>query len=68
MRPTVFAGYAALAALAWGSYAGIVGYVGGRAFEDSVFLGLALGLVLATGTAAVVALAGRVRRPACDTC
>jgi hypothetical protein len=36
-----------IAALSWGTYSALVGFIGGAAFEDDPFKGLALGLGLA---------------------
>lgn len=44
-----FARLAAFAAVVWGSYAGLLGYLGGRAFEDEPWRGLLLGLAFAAG-------------------
>lgn len=48
-----FAAFGAGAAVAWGGYCALVGYVGGRAFEDNPLKALLLGL----GLVAVVTLA-----------
>ncbi len=50
-RFSVFDG---MAALSWGAYSALVGYIGGAAFEDDPFKGLALGLGLALSVTAVV--------------
>jgi membrane-associated protein len=42
-----FALYDAIAALSWGLYAGLVGYIGGAAFEDDPTKGLLVGFGLA---------------------
>ncbi len=49
-----FLGFAALAGIAWASYAVLLGYLGGRAFEEQplLALGVALGIAFAV-TAAV---------------
>jgi membrane protein DedA with SNARE-associated domain len=53
MRAARFAGFAAAAAIVWASYAALLGYAGGRAFEEQplkallVALGLAGGITLA---------------------
>ena len=44
-----FSFFDGIAALSWGAYSALVGYVGGAAFEDDPFKGLALGLGLALG-------------------
>jgi membrane-associated protein len=56
-----FAGFDALAALAWASYAGLIGYLGGRTFEEKPFLALVLGFGLAFGVIALVEGARRLR-------
>ena len=53
-----FAGFGAAAAIAWGTYCGLVGYIGGHAFEDNPLKGLLLGI----GIAAVVTLAAELVR------
>jgi membrane protein DedA with SNARE-associated domain len=47
MRWRRFARLAGLAAAFWASYAGLLGYLGGRTFEDDPWRGLLLALVLA---------------------
>lgn len=47
MRWARFARLAALAAVFWGSYAGLLGYLGGRTFEDDPWRGLLLAFALA---------------------
>jgi membrane-associated protein len=49
-----FSFFDGLAALSWGAYSALVGYVGGAAFEDDPIKGLVLGLGLALGVTAVV--------------
>ncbi len=56
-----FAGYAAVAAVTWALYGTLLGYVGGRAFEDDPILGVAVGLGLALGVTAVVEAVRYVR-------
>jgi membrane-associated protein len=53
---------AALAAVIWGSYAGLLGYLGGRTFEEHPWQGLLLALGLAGGLALAVELARQVRK------
>ena len=55
---TRFAAFGAAAAIAWGIYCGLVGYIGGHAFEDNPLKGLLLGI----GIAAVVTLAAEAVR------
>jgi membrane protein DedA with SNARE-associated domain len=69
MRWTRFLRYTALAAVLWASFAGGLGYLGGRAFEDRPLLGLAAALALAATVTLGVELARRVPRArACPTC
>jgi membrane-associated protein len=56
-----FAAFAALAAVAWAMYAALLGYVGGRAFEDNPLWGLLLGFGLAALTFLAVEIVRRVR-------
>ncbi len=49
------------AALSWGAYSALVGYVGGAAFEDAPLKGLALGLGIALTVALMVELVRHVR-------
>ncbi|REF00893.1 DedA family protein [Thermomonospora umbrina] len=49
-----FAVFAGLAGLSWGVYATAVGYVGGRAFEESPVKGLLVGFGLALGITVLV--------------
>jgi membrane-associated protein len=51
-----FALFDAAAAISWGAYSALVGYIGGEAFEDDKLKGLMLGLGLAIGTAIIVEL------------
>ncbi|MCO8276832.1 VTT domain-containing protein [Actinoplanes sp. TRM 88003] len=56
-----FSGFAAVAAALWATYSGIIGYLGGAAFESNPAMGLVAGLGVALG----VALLGELirRRP-----
>jgi membrane protein DedA with SNARE-associated domain len=56
-----FAGFAALAAAAWGSYAVLLGYLGGRVFEEKPILALAVALGIAFAITAAVELVRRLR-------
>jgi len=49
-----FSFFDGIAALSWGAYSALVGYVGGATFEDDPFKGLALGLGLALAVTAMV--------------
>jgi membrane-associated protein len=42
-----FTPYAVLAAVSWGAYCTLVGFIGGKAFEDNPLKGVALGIGLA---------------------
>lgn len=56
-----FAGFDALAAVAWASYAGLLGYLGGKTFEDHPEWALVLGFGLAFGLILIVEGARRLR-------
>ncbi|WP_433252169.1 DedA family protein [Actinomadura nitritigenes] len=58
-RFSVFAG---VAAVSWGLYGGVLGYVGGAAFEDDPVRGVAVGLGLALSVTGVVEGVRFVRR------
>lgn len=62
MRAPVFVAYAALAAMAWASYAALLGYFGGRTFEERPGLALAVGFGLAVAVAVVIESVRRLRR------
>jgi membrane-associated protein len=62
MRWARFAVYAGLAGLAWASYAALLGYLGGRAFEDNPVWGLLLGFGIAAVTFVAVDVVRRARR------
>jgi membrane-associated protein len=62
MRAAVFAAFAALAATAWASYAGLLGYFGGRTFEERPGLALLVGFGLAATVALVIEATRRLRR------
>jgi membrane-associated protein len=64
MRWLRFALYAGVAALAWSSYASLLGYLGGRAFEDNPWWGLLLGFGIAAVTFAAVEAVRRAHRRA----
>lgn len=57
-----FSTFDAIAALSWGTYSGLIGYIGGSAFEEDPLLGLATGLAIAFSIAAVVELIRHRRR------
>jgi membrane protein DedA with SNARE-associated domain len=64
---TVFDG---IAAVSWGAYTALVGYVGGAAFENDPLLGVGVGLGIALGLAATIELVRhlRGRRSAAASC
>jgi membrane protein DedA with SNARE-associated domain len=62
MRWARFARLAGLAAVIWGSFAGLLGYIGGRAFEDDPWRGLLLALPLAGAVVLGVEGVERIRR------
>ncbi|TDO55534.1 membrane protein DedA with SNARE-associated domain [Kribbella sp. VKM Ac-2571] len=49
-----FSAFAALAAASWGIYCSLVGYIGGKAFEDNPLKGVILGIGLALAVTLVV--------------
>lgn len=51
-----------IAAASWATYAALVGYVGGAAFEDEPLKGVLLGLGLAVSVAAVIEILRHARR------
>jgi membrane-associated protein len=60
-----FAVYAGIAAVAWASYAALIGYLGGKTFEDNPIYGLLLGFGIAAAVFVIVELVRRYRlRPA----
>jgi membrane-associated protein len=61
MRWARFAAFAAMAAFGWASYAALMGYLGGRAFEDNPLWGLLVGFGLAALTFLVVEVVRRSR-------
>ena len=62
MRLARFAAFAGGAAVAWAAYAALIGYLGGRVFEDNPLWGLALGFGVAAATYVVVDVVRRARR------
>jgi membrane-associated protein len=62
MRWALFAAFAAAAGVAWATYASLVGYVGGRAFQENLLWGLLLGFGFAAASYAVIEVARRIRR------
>jgi membrane-associated protein len=57
-----FAAFGALAAVTWGAYSALVGYVGGAAFENDPLKGLLLGFGLAAAVTVAVELARHLVR------
>ncbi|MFF5213310.1 DedA family protein [Streptosporangium sp. NPDC000396] len=57
-----FAFFDAIAASSWAIYSGLIGYVGGAAFENDPIKGLLLGLGVALSITAVVEVVRHVRR------
>lgn len=49
-----FSFFAGLAAVSWGLYCSLVGYIGGKAFEDNPLKGVALGIGLALTVTLIV--------------
>jgi membrane protein DedA with SNARE-associated domain len=56
-----FVGFAAVAAIGWASYAVLLGYLGGRIFEESPLLALGVALGIALGITVVVEAVRRFR-------
>ena len=59
----LFSFFDGIAALSWGTYSALVGYIGGEAFEQDPWKGLGLGLGLALGVTGTVELVRHLRRP-----
>ncbi|WP_106537334.1 DedA family protein [Haloactinopolyspora alba] len=51
-----FSLFDAIAAASWATYSGMIGYLGGKAFEENPLLGLAVGLGVALSITAIVEL------------
>jgi membrane-associated protein len=56
-----FSTFDGIAALSWGVYSGLVGYLGGAAFADDPIAGVALGLGLAVSVAVAVEVVRHLR-------
>jgi membrane protein DedA with SNARE-associated domain len=61
MRWRRFSLYAGIAAVAWASYAALIGYLGGKTFEDNPIYGLLLGFGIAAAVFVIVELVRRYR-------
>jgi membrane protein DedA with SNARE-associated domain len=61
-RAVVFFPIAAFAAVAWAAYAVLLGYYGGRVFEERPLLALGVALGIAFGVTAVVELTRKLRQ------
>lgn len=57
-----FSLFASLAALSWGVYCALVGYIGGKAFEDNPLKGVILGIGLALMVTLIVEVVRHQRR------
>ena len=57
-----FAAFDTVAAITWGTYSALVGYIGGVAFESDPLKGLLLGFGLAAAVTALVELTRHLRR------
>jgi membrane-associated protein len=57
-----FSFFDGIAALSWGTYSALIGYVGGEAFEEEPLKGLALGLGIALTVTLLVELIRHLRR------
>jgi len=57
-----FSFYDGIAATSWATYAALVGYLGGAAFEDEPLIGVLFGLGLAACVAGAIELVRRARR------
>jgi len=62
-RLRTFSFFDGIAALSWGAYSALVGYIGGEAFEESPWKGLALGLGIALSVTFSVEVIRHLRRP-----
>lgn len=57
-----FTSFAGLAAISWGIYCSLVGYIGGKAFEDNPLKGVVLGIGLALAVTLLVEVVRHQRR------
>jgi membrane-associated protein len=58
-----FSFFDGIAALSWGTYSALIGYIGGEAFENSPWKGLALGLGIALTVTLSIEVVRHLRRP-----
>jgi membrane-associated protein len=58
-----FSFFDGIAAFSWGAYSATIGFIGGEAFEESPWKGLALGLGIALTVTLTVELIRHMRRP-----
>jgi membrane-associated protein len=56
-----FSTFDGIAALSWGLYSGLVGFIGGAAFEEEPLKGVVLGLGLAIGVAVLIEIVRHLR-------
>lgn len=63
-RLPAFSGFASIAAVSWGLYGALLGYLGGSVFEDDPVKGLLAGLGLALGLTAIMEATRLLRRRA----
>ena len=61
MRWAVFAAYAAAAGVAWATYCSLVGYIGGRAFQENLLWGLLIGFGFAAVSFLAIEAVRRIR-------
>jgi membrane-associated protein len=61
MRWAVFAAFAAAAGIAWATYCSLVGYIGGRAFQENLLWGLLIGFGFAAVSFVVIEVVRRIR-------
>jgi membrane protein DedA with SNARE-associated domain len=59
-----FTTFGVAAAVTWATYAGLVGFLGGAAFERNVFMAVLLGLAFAAAVTVMAELGRRLLRPA----
>lgn len=64
LRLRTFTSVTALAGSAWATTSALIGYLGGRAFEDQPLAGIAVGIGVSLVLATVVELVHRLRTPA----